>query len=184
MRLCAAFAHYTRMGQGTQILICFVLLVALYCFILWRLNEQHRPPRPWSTNGHDRAVRQEMDGTALREIGWTGTMLRKGRAQRKGERASMIFAWGGGRIFTLPIMFAPQLSISNEMPQSAPSAVRTTAHEIRSHILVVDDAPDNLTLIRIYLSDCNFELDYAENGHQGRTLRSEGLEGRRRLVGC
>jgi CheY-like chemotaxis protein len=56
-------------------------------------------------------------------------------------------------------------SISNEMPQSAPSAVLTTDHGgNRSRILVVDDAPDNLALIRICLSDCNFELDYAENG--------------------
>jgi CheY-like chemotaxis protein len=33
-----------------------------------------------------------------------------------------------------------------------------------SRILIVDDSPDNLALIRIYLSDCNFKLDYAENG--------------------
>src|ERR1700722_11775299 len=39
-----------------------------------------------------------------------------------------------------------------------------TEHETRSHILVVDDSPDNLALIRAYLGDCNFELDYAENG--------------------
>jgi hypothetical protein len=61
MRLCAAFAHYPRMGQGTQILICFVLLVAVYFFILWRLNEQQKPPRAWPTNGHDRAARREIE---------------------------------------------------------------------------------------------------------------------------
>jgi CheY-like chemotaxis protein len=48
---------------------------------------------------------------------------------------------------------------------SVPSAVPETDHGgNRSRILVVDDIPDNRALVRIYLSDCNFELDYAENG--------------------
>jgi two-component system sensor histidine kinase/response regulator len=54
------------------------------------------------------------------------------------------------------------MSISNEMPQ--PLSTLTTNQGTSSHILVVDDSPDNLALIRIYLSDCNFKLDYAENG--------------------
>jgi hypothetical protein len=49
------------MGQGTQILICVVSFVAVYSFILWRLNEQQKPPRAWSENGHDRAARREME---------------------------------------------------------------------------------------------------------------------------
>src|SRR5271155_754260 len=48
------------------------------------------------------------------------------------------------------------------MPQG--QSIRGTNRRTPSRILIVDDYPDNVALTRMYLSDCNFQLDYAENG--------------------
>ena len=56
------------------------------------------------------------------------------------------------------------LSDKQFMTQRQPLSITATKRKPPYSILVVDDYLDNAALIRMYLSDCNFDIAYAENG--------------------
>jgi PAS domain S-box-containing protein len=112
----------------------------------------------------------QADSSTTRKYGGTGLGLAisKGLAELMGARIGCTSELGKGSTFFLAAPF--ETRGESNIPVIADPAVLTiplsgpTAQQPGSRILIVEDSPDNVALIKAYLRGCGFELDFAENG--------------------
>jgi PAS domain S-box-containing protein len=112
----------------------------------------------------------QADSSTTRKYGGTGLGLAisRGLVELMGGRIGCISAVGKGSTFFLSAPF--DLRGETQTPQFAePAAIAIppmvpAGPQPGSRILVVEDAEDNIVLMKAYLKDCGFELDFAANG--------------------
>ena len=112
----------------------------------------------------------QADSSTTRQYGGTGLGLAitKSLVQLMGGHMSCSSELGKGSTFTLAAPFEvgkqPEVSGSAESSVLAAAPAEPSAYQPRFRILIAEDSEDNLALIKAYLKDCAFELDFAENG--------------------
>jgi PAS domain S-box-containing protein len=111
----------------------------------------------------------QADSSTTRKYGGTGLGLAisQGLAELMHGRIACSSELGKGSIFYLSVPFdvIQESGIPEAVQTVAPALVRGLAGPapIR-RILVAEDSEYNLVLVKAYLKDCGFELDFAENG--------------------
>src|SRR6266851_10228173 len=92
----------------------------------------------------------------------------KGLVELMGGMIGCISEVGKGSTFflTAPFDIRKEMETSEFAEPAAISipAVGPAGQKPVSRILIAEDSEDNLVLIKAYLKDCGFELDFAENG--------------------
>jgi PAS domain S-box-containing protein len=113
----------------------------------------------------------QADSSTTRKYGGTGLGLAisKGLVELMGGRIGCSSQEGQGSTFFLSVPFRIRKELETpEPPQpvliSVPAAAPAIAQQPAFRILIVEDAEDNLMLVRAYLKGSGYELAFAENG--------------------
>jgi hypothetical protein len=118
----------------------------------------------------------QADSSTTRKYGGTGLGLAisKGLVELMGGQTGCTSEVGKGSTFyfAAPFETRPETEVTDategpELAEPAAAAsppVERAARQPASRILIVEDSEDNLALIKAYLKDSGFELDFAGNG--------------------
>ncbi|HUQ93752.1 MAG TPA: response regulator [Bryobacteraceae bacterium] len=109
----------------------------------------------------------QADSSTTRNYGGTGLGLAisKGLVELMGGRIGCVSEPGKGSTFYFTAPFEARKEIEMaEVVEPAAIAAPVTKDQQASRILIVEDSEFNLALIKAYLKDSGFELDFAENG--------------------
>jgi PAS domain S-box-containing protein len=110
----------------------------------------------------------QADSSITRKYGGTGLGLAisKGLAELMKGRIGCASEMGKGSTFSLTVPFEtrPAFEASPLTEPLASLGTRLAGQEPAPRVLIVDDLEDNVMLLEVYLKDCGFELEVAENG--------------------
>jgi CheY-like chemotaxis protein len=113
----------------------------------------------------------QADSSTTRKYGGTGLGLAisKGLVELMGGRIGCSSQEGQGSTFFLSVPFRVRKALETpEPPQPVLISVLSSAPAVEQQpafrILIVEDAEDNLMLVRAYLKGSGYELSFAENG--------------------
>jgi signal transduction histidine kinase/ActR/RegA family two-component response regulator len=112
----------------------------------------------------------QADSSITRKYGGSGLGLAisKSFVELMGGRIGCTSELGKGSTFFFSAPFGVAKTLEDpEIIKTDATAISLTrlARQLSAHrVLIVEDSEDNLALMRAYLKDCGFELDFAENG--------------------
>jgi two-component system sensor histidine kinase/response regulator len=111
----------------------------------------------------------QADSSTTRKYGGTGLGLAisRGLAELMGGRLDCTSEPGRGSTFCFEAPFAVRTRSEASEPGErapAPPLPKPAGRQLVTRILIAEDCEDNLILIKAYLKDPGFELDFAENG--------------------
>jgi PAS domain S-box-containing protein len=127
----------------------------------------------------------QADSSTTRKYGGSGLGLAisKSLAELMGGHMDCTSEIGKGSTFFLTAPFEvykeTEASGLTGAPAAATSPAEPSAQRPGFRILIAEDSEDNLALIKAYLKDCGFELDFAENG---KVAVDKAISGRPNLV--